>query len=193
MMRKAIIAKPPSIAPTMGPAKEAFDFLDPSWAILPAGRAVLLVGDWVGEINDIKAVEVGSRDGIGFGTRVKKLEVKSPAVSVIPVTVLPGFAGEEIVNDKEDEFACGVIAGCKIAVPFRGGPLDMTGLPMVADIRVAGETLAKLVDVLGVGADVAGADVLIDPMTSEPLSRSGLRHRSCTPKEDWDDPKRVEV
>lgn len=129
------------------------------------------------------AVEVDSRVGIGFGTRVKKLEVTSLAESVIPLTVLLGFAREEIVNDREDEFACAVIAGSKIVVLFRGGPLDMTGLPVVADSRVAGEALAKLVDVLGIGADVAGADLLIDLMTAEPLSRSGLRHRSCTPKE----------
>jgi hypothetical protein len=134
-------------------------------------------------INDIMAVEVDSGVGIGFGTRVKKLEVASLVESVIPVIVLPGSAREEIVNGREDEFACGVIAGSKIVVPFGGGPLDMTGLPVVADSRAAGEPLTKLVDVLGVSADVGWADLLIDLMTVEPLSRSGLRHRSCTPKE----------
>jgi hypothetical protein len=125
---------------------------------------------------------------------------------VIPETVLAGSRRAEVARDKEDELGNEVTAGANIVMPFGGGPLDMTGLPVVAFSRLVDELLAKLIEVLEIetrvvcfdivgedSADVVWADPSADFDSAESFPRSGLGQRSFTPAEESLDPRRVET
>lgn len=150
-MSKTINATPPSIPPTIGPVEDFLCFFGSSLPTDPAGRAVVLLADWVDETTGERVDEaddelllvIDPRAGLGVD-----FWVAEPEVTRLEEVVISDSESVEVGDSEDDDSEDVVTAGCNVTTSG-GGPFDMTGLPVFPGFRVVDELVIGLIVSIG--------------------------------------------